>query len=477
MLEIKTTGLQDYLDGSANIKSLIVGGPGVGKTRSASYWPKPIYLDCENSRGSLVDRQMPYADIRSSKDMLDALDFLKNNERTPKAERPHQTVVVDTLDSFQRIVKDEWMRDTKADKFSGFDAWGYLDAKMQMLTTRLLNLDYNVVVLVHFKEKSNYKDDDRPREFELQLQGAVAYQLFNDFGLVGWLDWEWASDATKGKYQKRRLTFRPSVDKPFLKDRFNAIKQEFLPITFSDEDYNQLFRAFFDNPEFEAMKESAVVGQIPDAEVTAIARSVQPPTEGGPVGRAAEPQTREGGEAAESAPPAVDPSSREDKPLHKHTVPELTEIAKGLDIQLRGNLLKSELIGKIEEKRMADRHAAESKPASESSPEPEAAKTEPETPAQEEKMAVNTRTGEILSPEELVKQELGGETIEVIETAPPETPTPAPVNSEQGRLIVNCDKCGADLAEDMADPEKRNYVRLGKYKFKRDLCASCARSM
>ena len=31
MLQIKTTGVEDYLDGSANIKSLIIGGPGVGK--------------------------------------------------------------------------------------------------------------------------------------------------------------------------------------------------------------------------------------------------------------------------------------------------------------------------------------------------------------------------------------------------------------------------------------------------------------
>ena len=49
------------IDGSANIKALIIGGPGAGKTRMSSYWPKPIFLDCENGRGSLADRK---ADLR-----------------------------------------------------------------------------------------------------------------------------------------------------------------------------------------------------------------------------------------------------------------------------------------------------------------------------------------------------------------------------------------------------------------------------
>ena len=61
---------EDYLDGSANIKMLVIGSPGSGKTRSASFWPKPIYADIEAGRGSLRDRRIPYVEIKNSQQML-----------------------------------------------------------------------------------------------------------------------------------------------------------------------------------------------------------------------------------------------------------------------------------------------------------------------------------------------------------------------------------------------------------------------
>jgi hypothetical protein len=211
----------------------------------SSYWPKPIYLDCENGRGSLADRNMPYVEIKNSKDMLDALEYLKSLERTPKAQRQFQTVVVDTADSFQRVVKDEWVQQTKAQSFTGYDAWGYLDTKMQLLFTRLLNLDYNVIVLVHYKDKE-HKDGDNTREFALQLQGRSRTRSSTTSA------WSAGSAPTglparRAAVQKRGLTFQPTPDKPFLKDRFN-VTPKWLEINFSDADYQQLFEAFFNRP-------------------------------------------------------------------------------------------------------------------------------------------------------------------------------------------------------------------------------------
>lgn len=77
---------------------MVIGAPGAGKTRMASFWPKPIYADIESARGSLSDRNMPYAEIKSSQDMLDFLEYLKGMQRVPKAQREYQTVVIDTLD-------------------------------------------------------------------------------------------------------------------------------------------------------------------------------------------------------------------------------------------------------------------------------------------------------------------------------------------------------------------------------------------
>ena len=70
MLTIKTTGLSDYLDGgSGRIKVLMMGPPGSGKTRSASFWPKPLLADCEDGRMSVADRAIPYAAIKTTADM------------------------------------------------------------------------------------------------------------------------------------------------------------------------------------------------------------------------------------------------------------------------------------------------------------------------------------------------------------------------------------------------------------------------
>jgi len=42
-LIIRTTGVEEFLDaaGEAHVKALILGAPSAGKTRSASFWPKP----------------------------------------------------------------------------------------------------------------------------------------------------------------------------------------------------------------------------------------------------------------------------------------------------------------------------------------------------------------------------------------------------------------------------------------------------
>lgn len=45
------------------------------------FWPRPIFADCEGGRGSLADRNVPYAEIKNSQDMLDFLSHLKDQER------------------------------------------------------------------------------------------------------------------------------------------------------------------------------------------------------------------------------------------------------------------------------------------------------------------------------------------------------------------------------------------------------------
>jgi hypothetical protein len=480
-LQIKTTGYEDYLDGSGNIKMLVIGGPDAGKTRSSSYWPKPFYMDCENSRGSLSDRQMPYVEVKNSRDALDALTYLKSLESTPKKDRRFQTVVFDTLDAFQRSVKDEWLQDTKAGSFKGYDAWGYLDTKMSMLMTRLLNLDYNVLVLAHYKDKT-LKDDDgkETRELMLQLQGDIKDSAFNDFGLVGWLGTYWETNADKGRVEKRGLTFQKTVEKPFLKDRFHILPN-WVPIEFEEGDYLQIYNAFLDQIDVRDLVDSAVVGEVPDAgpelPVTKVGNVVAPLI-GGPV------------------PPQA-PSVLTVEDMSK---PQLLEtVAREGVTGVKGNALKAELIVAIK----AFREAAAGATVAPTEPLPPtrldpaavhaaaAAAAAPKVTPYVEGEPVNTETGELTpdagpaSPEESTRaavldaQRLDPKsehwvdpepTVEAVAAALPATviaveekpAPPAKAVDPADFMAGECAQCGKSLAD-----QSRDYVRLSFIKYRR----------
>ena len=368
MLKIQTTGLDQYSAGGAGkVKTLVIGGPGVGKTRWSSYFPKPIYLDCESGLASVADRKVQFASIRSSQDMLEALVYLKQECMRPAQDRTFGTVVVDTLDAFQRKVKDEWLQAHPGETaFRGFDAWGYLDAKMQMLATRLLNLDMNVIVAVHYQEKTiregSGDNATERQEFALQLSGTIKDSIFNDFDLVGWMGTYYELDSSKGeRVQKRGLTFKPTPDKPFLKDRLH-VTPPWMEVTFSDADYAKLFEAVASR--LDEMGETEEFGEIPDATASDF-RNAQPGSVGGivpPLG---------GG--------ALPPQDPRDIPLVQFDKPTLQKMARELGLEFKGNTLKGELVEMIEAKR-AEPAAA---PAVEAKPDPVADAPEASAPAEQ----------------------------------------------------------------------------------------------
>ena len=266
-LKIQTTGIEQYAaGGEGRLQVMIIGGPGAGKTRFSSYWPKPIYANCEAGLASIADRKMPFVDIKKSQDMLDLLSHLALECRRPYRDRQYQTVVIDTLDAFQRAVKDEWLlQNPGSQSFRGFDAWGYLDAKMQMLLTRLLNLDMNVIVLAHYKDKTIKEGVGETaterQELMLQLSGEVKDSVFNDFDLVGWMGTYWEVEDGQ-RVEKRGLTFKRTPDKPFLKDRLN-VTPKWMEVQFADSDYTNLFSAVASR--LDEMTPSETVGEIESA--------------------------------------------------------------------------------------------------------------------------------------------------------------------------------------------------------------------
>jgi hypothetical protein len=529
-LKIQTTGIEQFAPGGkARLKVMFIAGPGAGKTRVSSYWPRPLYGDCEGGLASVADRKVAYTPINSSKDMLDLLVFLKQECMKPDSARLYDTVVIDTLDAFQRKVKDEWLQQNNAQTFRGFDAWGYLDAKMQMLLTRLLNLDMNVIVNVHYKDKTIREGTGESaaerQELMLQLSGDVKDSVFNDFDLVGWIGTYWES-VDGQRVEKRGLTFKRTPDKPFLKDRL-FVTPNWMEITFSDSDYTNLFEAV--TQRLSGLTVGEQVGEIPDA--------IEGPSE---------PTAGVVGPLSGGALPPQDPR---DVPLHQFDKPTLQKMARGLGIKFAGNTLKGELIQMIEEARAkkeaegekeataeqpaeqpaAEQGATTEQPAAESdagsaSPEQPAAgapaapaaetpsepdvqpQDEPPTPSEDAATTVvppaseqakppaegaaetvvdkatghtvDKATGEIVDMEQAVanvKEGLGGEVISETTKADappsaPAAPAPTPAATPAATTAapsegLTCAECGRDLSD-----QNPNWVKLSHIKWRKHLC-------
>ena len=297
MLQIKQTGLDDYMaGGTGRIKVLIMGPPGAGKTRSASFWPKPLLADCEDGRMSVADRAIPYAAIKSIADMKALLDLAEQESKRPKDQRRFETLIIDTLDAYQRIVTQEYLKEQKKSQMSGWQDWGYLDSEMVELAARLSGISMNVVCNLHVKGTKVGGSDDGDGGYLVQapkLKGDFKDQVAAEFDLVGFMETGW--EAVDGKrVLARYIQWEPSPDKPILKDRSGQLPSK-TPVAFTEEDYLGLLRPL------EAAQEKLKVGLLV-AEV-ATPDLVDPVlvAKGGPVGNVAKAATAKKAAAPKAA--------------------------------------------------------------------------------------------------------------------------------------------------------------------------------
>jgi hypothetical protein len=309
-LVIRTTGLEDYLDGgTGRIKALIMGSPGSGKTRSSSFWPKPLLADCEEGRMSVADRRIPYAAITGTADMKALLTMAEAEGKRPKAERRFETLIVDTLDAYQRIVIQDYLRGAKKASMSGWQDWGHLEAEMNELIARLNALPMNVIINLHVKDTKVGGDDDGEGGYLVKspkLKGDLRDQIAAEFDLVGFMEAGW--EAVDGKRQLARyIQWEPSPDKPILKDRSGRLPKR-TPVTFTERDYLGLLE-----PLREAQASLTESSEIQTLE-TDEAVAPEPVAKGGPVGtgvaktataKKAAPAAKKAAAPAVTPPPAA----------------------------------------------------------------------------------------------------------------------------------------------------------------------------
>lgn len=299
-LTVRTTGLEDYLEGGkGKIKLLLGGPPGAGKTRFASFAPKPIYADCEDGLMSVADRRVPYASIKSVEDMNALLDLLDAECKKPEASRRFGTVVIDTLDAYQRLVTTSYLRKMRKDAMSGWEDWGYLDSKMTSLLARLFLLPMNVIALMHVKDmKINEMDQTIPK-----LKGDMRDQIAADFDFVGLIEPVFGpAPSDKGGVERkllRSIKWEPTPMAPWLKCRGGALTET--PVVFKTEDWTVIHDGIA--AQLAGLQAAEMVQQIETEAVEPV-----PVSTGGPVqGRGATSVAKSATAPAPAPAPSVAP--------------------------------------------------------------------------------------------------------------------------------------------------------------------------
>lgn len=358
-LTIKTTGLEDYLEGGkGKIKVLIAGGPGAGKTRFSSFAPKPIYAACEDGLLSVADRNLPYARIESEQDMDAFLGIMEAEARKPEAQRRFETVVVDTLDAYQRTVIQRYLAKQKRAEMSGWEDWSYLDSRMNNLIGRLMLLPMNIIVLVHTKDVQVNKQD----RTIIRLQGAMKEQLPADFDFVGLFDNEF--DLVDGKRgMKRSIVWEPTPMADWLKARGGGLTST--PVVFAQSDFDAIRDGI--RKALEGIKGSSVLQEVETEADEDDTTHVVPVTAGGPVGTGT--AKKAAAKKVAAVPAAAKPNP---EPVPSTDTPTMEQAVAMVEERVGGQVMQSAWGGEND---------AQPKPAEVADEEPE---PEPETPVAEE---------------------------------------------------------------------------------------------
>lgn len=498
------------------IKMVVAGEPGTGKTRTASTWPNPLYLDLDDGLLSIRDRDVRALEV----DSIATLEEVKKGLDQPKSEHKRifggqvDTVVIDTLDELAKLVVRERLQAEQKSTMAIQD-WGYLGDTMRALVRGFRNLNgVNVIFNVHLKSE---EDSETGRViYKPAIQGAFGSEIAAYVDIAVLLRARTQTDPTgktKDKVTTRAMQSMPDVQYPWLKDRSGSLPGQF-PINFED-DYERLrdlvFGALFRDTKDEALavaKELAAdkpkakrgaktkAAEATDSQVADAAATDEDKAEAeAAAAKAAEEQAK----LAEAAAAEEAKAIAAELAAEKAAASEAAQAAEAEAVEAEAAALQAEGVlddattvdeanaaledvaaadaaavekaAKLEAARAALAEAeAEAAAASETAPPPapEAETTEPET----EPAPADEPTAEALEPEAAgsdPEPEPEGETTPLPDPDPVEeavtTPKPEPEPEPQAAStdLPACAECGKIV-------ENKDYADLSKIRFKKPLC-------
>lgn len=279
MLTIKTTGIEDYLDpagGGAWVQALIIGGHGVGKTPFAAKWPKPIFAMAEHGTMSIAKDKLPYGEIHTDKDMDAFILEIRKDCALPLDKRKYLTVVVDTIDSYQKRLMDHRVVTQQLERFTGWDNWDWLDAKVSGALRRLSNLPIHLVVNMHFKQIVVGDEDNKSIEREAKLKGDLKTTIYQEFDLIGFMETYYVPVGGE-RVRKHRVRWWPEPGYEMVRSRAvgadGVLLPQFTPVDFETSDFQVIFDSIAtgakDLTPSEVVQTLAVEGDVDGTDVPA----------------------------------------------------------------------------------------------------------------------------------------------------------------------------------------------------------------
>lgn len=184
----KRTGSEDF---SKFLKVMVSGPPKSGKTTLLGTVPNILVLDTEphaNNLESIAHKDVPYVTITNSDDLRQVAMVLSNDSlRKQLAQNTYGmpdigAVAIDTLDTLQKILKAERMKEQRTSQFLR-DDWGWLKTEMEKIVEMFTALPMHVIFTVHTKTQEMGKGDDSYTTVLPGLEGAISQSIA---GMVGY---------------------------------------------------------------------------------------------------------------------------------------------------------------------------------------------------------------------------------------------------------------------------------------------------
>lgn len=241
MLNVQITGLEP----DKRLRLLVCGNQGAGKTLMASTFPDPFFASTEAGLLSLQARRKPYHEVRAAKEMDEIIAAIRQPKdiREKLLGAPVETLVIDTVDAFQKLLKRERMAAKNSDNFQR-DDWGWLGDTMKSYLKAWMSLDVNLVITCHLGSET---DSELGRIYHNpRLEGSFKGEIADAFDIVGILTAQGRAVVEGGQNKKviqRNLQLFPEVTTPWLKDRSGKLPLEF-PVNLHD-DYDRMAKLIF----------------------------------------------------------------------------------------------------------------------------------------------------------------------------------------------------------------------------------------